>query len=354
MLRFVQPAAAYEAQVMAYRRAFLNRGDEMDGCAGLERCNTYAEWLDFDKRLKALYGDGCVPSTVYLAVRETDNTLVGMVDCRHCLSEFLLNYGGHIGYSVHPEQRRKGYAKEMLRFAVDEFYRPRGVARVLVTCDRDNEASRRTILANGGRMENDVPDEPGLGKSGWIERYWIACAERTGHENEKRMETERLILRPLREEDAADVLEWVGDPVVNRYMPYTLYKDVAQVKAWIASISEMENEFGFVLKDTGKVIGSGSVTWNPYKNAYELGYNLNRAYWAQGYATEAARAMLDWARTVLNARDFIAAHVTANAASGKVLQKCGFRFDHFGHYGRFDGSETFEASFYTLHLEKRI
>lgn len=346
MLKFVRPTAAYEAQVMAYRRAFLHGGEEMDGCAGLERCETYDEWLAFDTRLKALYGDGYVPSTVFLAVREADDTLVGILDCRHFLSEFLLNYGGHIGYSVHPAQRSKGYAKEMLRFAVEHFYKPRGVAWVLVICDRDNEASRRTILANGGRLENEVPD----GADGWIQRYWIACAERTGQENEKRIETERLILRPLREDDAADAFEWLGDPVVNRYMPYPLYKDVAQARKWIASIAEEENEFGFVLKETGKMIGSGSVTWDPSKNAYDLGYNLARAYWGQGYATEAARAMLCWARTALNARDFTSAHVTANVASGKVLQKCGFRFERFGHYGRFDGSEMFDASFYTLHV----
>ncbi len=352
MLKLVRPTAAYEAQVMAYRRAFLDSGDDLDGCAGLEHCQTYAEWLDFDTRLKALYGDGCVPSTVYLAVREADDTLVGMIDCRHFLSDFLLSYGGHIGYSVHPAHRRKGYAKEMLALALDAYYRPRGVARVLVTCDRDNEASRRTILANGGRMENEVADEPGLGKSGWIQRYWIACAEGNMDGKEKKIQTERLILRPLRVTDAADVFEWAGDPVVNRYMPYPLYQNAAQAEAWIAGIAEAENEFGFALRSTGKVIGSGSITWDPQRNVYELGYNLNRAYWGQGYATEAAKAMLHWAHTVLNAHDFAAEHVTANAASGRVLQKCGFQFDHFGQYSRFDGSETFDASFYTLRLSE--
>lgn len=350
MLKLVRPTAAYEAQVMAYRRAFLDSGDDLDGCAGLERCESYAVWLDFDTRLKALYGDGCVPSTVYLAVREADDTLVGMIDCRQFLSDFLLNYGGQIGYSVHPAHRRKGYAKEMLALALYEHYRPRGVARVLVTCDRDNEASRRTILANGGRMENEVVDEPGLGKCGWIQRYWISCAEGNVDGIEKKIQTERLILRPLRVTDAADVFEWVGDPVVNRYMPYPLYQNVAQVEDWIARIPEAENEFGFALRSTGKVIGSGSITWDPQRNVYELGYNVSRAYWGLGYATEAAKAMLHWAHTMLNARDFAAEHVTVNAASGRVLQKCGFQFDHFGQYSRFDGSETFDASFYSLRL----
>ena len=52
----------------------------------------------------------------------------------------------------------------------------------------------------------------------------------------RRIETERLILRPLTTEDADDVFEWVGDPIVNRFMPYNLYANVEQIKEWIASI----------------------------------------------------------------------------------------------------------------------
>lgn len=168
---------------------------------------------------------------------------------------------------------------------------------------------------------------------------------------DREIETRRLQLRPLTKEDAPDVFEWVGDPVVNRYMRYALYQNVGQAEEWIASIEEDENEFAFCLKDTHKVIGSGSVTWNPKENAYELGYNLNRAFWGKGYATEAAKAMLQWAYRELRARDFFASHANANTASGRVIEKCGFQFDHYGQYSRFDGSETFEASFYTMHLE---
>ena len=164
------------------------------------------------------------------------------------------------------------------------------------------------------------------------------------------IETQRLILRPLRVSDAADVFEWVGDPVVNRYMPYALYQNVRQVEVWIASLGD-KDEFGFCLKETGKVIGAGSVTMNPEENAYELGYNLNRAFWGNGYATEASRAMIQWAYHQRGARDFYACHATANAASGRVILKCGFQFVRHSQYDRYDGSETFDSSCYTLHLD---
>ena len=165
------------------------------------------------------------------------------------------------------------------------------------------------------------------------------------------IETERLILRPLTVSDAKDVFEWVGDPIVNRFMPYPVYESIDQVERWISSLNNCKNEFGFCLKDTGKVIGSGSITFDSDKNAYELGYNINRAFWGNGYATEASKAMLQWAYQELGARDFCAAHATANVASGNVIKKCGFQFEQKGQYSRYDGSETFDATFYTMHLD---
>lgn len=168
---------------------------------------------------------------------------------------------------------------------------------------------------------------------------------------DKIIETERLLLRPLVREDAGDVFEWVGDPIVNTYMPYSLYQNIGQVGEWIGSLEDDDNEFAFCLKDIHKVIGSGSITFDPPSKAYELGYNLNRAFWGKGYATEAAKAMIQWAYHTLQVRDFVARHANANAASGNVIKKCGFLFDHYGQYSRFDGSKTFDASFYTMHLD---
>ena len=164
------------------------------------------------------------------------------------------------------------------------------------------------------------------------------------------IETERLILRPLTAADAEDAYEWQSDPEVNRYMVYPLYTDVEKTRAWIESLPPDEGEFGFQLKATGKVIGAGGVKYVEAENAWELGYNLNREYWGRGYCTEASKALLQWAYEVHGARDFIACHATANAASGNVLRKCGFQFVKYGRYSRYDGSETFEASFYRMKM----
>ena len=172
-LILVKPSVEYKEQVMNYKKIFEENTQSFDGCAGLEDVNSYTEWLDFNKRLKNKYGNEYVPSTVYLAIRKKDNKLIGIIDLRHKLSNFLYNYGGNIGYSVIIEERRKGYAKEMLRLVLEKC-KEFNIPKVLLTCDKENIASRKTILSNGGILENEIKDNRYLSKSGIIQRYWIS------------------------------------------------------------------------------------------------------------------------------------------------------------------------------------
>ena len=172
-LMLVRPSKLYAEQVMSYKEEMLQCGDSFDGCAGLEDVQSFDEWIDFERRLREKYKSGYVPSEVFLAVRRKDDFVVGMIDFRHPLSDFLKNFGGNIGYSVRPSERRKGYASEMLGLVLP-FCRAFGESKVLVTCDKRNVASQRTIIKNGGVMENEIVDTVGLSKSGIIQRFWIS------------------------------------------------------------------------------------------------------------------------------------------------------------------------------------
>ncbi|MBQ8201081.1 MAG: GNAT family N-acetyltransferase [Clostridia bacterium] len=169
-LRLVVPDASLTDEINAYRKAMLDAGSSMDGCGSL--CRHEADvWLIVNDLMtrEETCPEGWVPATQYAAVRVCDGHIVGMIQLRHRFNDFLREYGGHIGYSVHPDERRKGYAHWMLS-QVLPLARARGMERVLVTCDADNEASRRTILSCGGVFDRTAY-EPG--EQVTLERYWI-------------------------------------------------------------------------------------------------------------------------------------------------------------------------------------
>lgn len=169
----VRCAPAYAAQIASYRQECLDTGSRMDGCGPLRRMEDPMDWVRWCQSWDT---DGALPTdmdwvrtTQFLYIRASDSKMVGTIQVRHTLNQMLAAYGGHIGYSVRPSERRKGYAARMLG-EVLPFCRQLGLARVLITCTPDNEASRWTILANGGVYESTV-FEADRGRE--LERYWI-------------------------------------------------------------------------------------------------------------------------------------------------------------------------------------
>ncbi|MCI8623234.1 MAG: GNAT family N-acetyltransferase [Provencibacterium sp.] len=111
---------------------------------------------------------GWVPGTTFFGLDTDRDILVGAVNVRRRLNPSLLLDGGHIGDGVRPSERRKGYATALIGLAL-EFCRSIGLGRVLMTCDRENVGSAKSILRNGGVLENEWEKENGA----VVQRYWI-------------------------------------------------------------------------------------------------------------------------------------------------------------------------------------
>ena len=142
----------------------------------------YKEGMPFSRYLEVLVeqehgvklAPNHVPSTFLFAFVGT--RIVGRVSIRHSLNASLERVGGHIGYVVVPEFRRRGYATTILRLSIQIAHEKRGIRRILVTCDDDNVGSIRTIEKNGGMLENIITG-PDLNKP--KRRYWIEEANYT-------------------------------------------------------------------------------------------------------------------------------------------------------------------------------
>ncbi len=111
--------------------------------------------------------NGWVPDTTLFCLDKDRNILIGAVNIRHYLNDALLKTGGHIGDGVRPSERRKGYATAMIALALDEC-KKLGIDKVLICCNKENIGSAKSIINNGGILENEIEVD------GHIEqRYWI-------------------------------------------------------------------------------------------------------------------------------------------------------------------------------------
>ena len=155
-IRLIKPSKEYLTQIKDYRNEFLTLNSSMDGCGPLTRTENPEEWLEQVDLIskKETVPKEFVQATQFLCIREEDNRLVGMIQVRHYFNDYLEKFGGHIGYSVRATERRKGYAKKMLKDCL-EYCKELKLEKVLVTCIESNEGSRKTILASGGVYEKN-------------------------------------------------------------------------------------------------------------------------------------------------------------------------------------------------------
>ena len=134
------------------------------------------DYHDFDTYLERLElktaTEDKVPDSMFFLLDEERDRLLGAVNIRHYLNDALLQGGGHIGDGIRPSERRKGYATELVRLALIEC-KKLGIRRVLMTCDKDNVGSAKSILRNGGVLENEFVNEEGNVE----QRYWIDLDE---------------------------------------------------------------------------------------------------------------------------------------------------------------------------------
>jgi len=177
------------------------------------------------------------------------------------------------------------------------------------------------------------------------------------------IETERLILRPLTFADAKAAYHgWTGDTEVAKYVSWLPHHSIDEAIEWLREIAWKYDDagniapndnyiWGFVLKETGALFGSGGLIWEEDWQLFQVGYNIMTTHWSRGYTTEAMRAILRFASENLGIKKVSGGHAKENVASARVIEKLGFVYDRDDITPHVDGVRSFDSREYLLELE---
>ena len=204
-----------------------------------------SDYHDFDNYLENLElkeaRDGLVPDSTFFCLDLDRNIFVGAVNIRHYLNENLCKSGGHIGDGIRPSERRKGYATAMIGLALEEC-RKLGINKVLMTCDKTNIGSAKSIMNNGGVLKSEFEE------NGEIEqRYWITLYEEP-------VESGRLSIQVAQIADAKKLLA-IYAPYV-RETAITFEYEVPTIEEFAVRIAHTLERYPYlVAKYNGEIVG---------------------------------------------------------------------------------------------------
>jgi ribosomal-protein-alanine N-acetyltransferase len=174
------------------------------------------------------------------------------------------------------------------------------------------------------------------------------------------LQTQRLILRPLNFSDAEVAFSgWTGDVEVAKYVSWLPHHSIEETIEWLKEIEWKQKDdgtfaandnyiWGFVLKETGKLFGSGGLIWEESYQLFQIGYNIKKPHWNCGYTTEAMKTVLDFAAKNLGIKKLAARCAKENLASAKVIEKLGFIHEKDDVTHHVDGNRHFDSSVYFL------
>ena len=168
-LEFRKPSTKDIQEIADFKKEFQESDSGMDGTGILFRSSP-EEWLEYIDQMEARDNPNTVPCLQFGLYEKDSGRLLGFIQIRLELKGYLVKFGGHIGYCVRPSERRKGYAKTMLKSAL-AVCRKEGLEKVLITCLEDNIGSAKTIESCGGTFESTVYDD--MNYKANMKRFWI-------------------------------------------------------------------------------------------------------------------------------------------------------------------------------------
>lgn len=149
-LILVKPSKNLEENIREYKQEYFDFGEtNINGSCGIARSDNFDEWLELVLSIEKDKLRNNVHASTFFSVRKSDNKIIGSIQLRHFLTDALEKHGGHIGYGIRPTERRKGYGKQQLQLVL-EVAKKMEIPKVMISCEKDNVASRQTAISCGG------------------------------------------------------------------------------------------------------------------------------------------------------------------------------------------------------------
>ena len=252
-----------------------------------------------------------------------------------------------------------GYTAEALGAVVDFFW-DTGVDRLFAAHSEQNPASGRVLGKVGFEYRyQDAYQKPDGARE--PASFYRLKRPRPRHVGTRPIETERLRLRRFTMDDAGPMYHgWATDGDVTRYMSWDPHQNLEETRSllreWVDGYQNPES-YNWAIEETatGALIGSIGVLCKPEDHIptaeWQPGYCLAKPYWGKGYATEALLAVMDYFTRCTGITDLYCCHATGNPASGRVMEKAGFVYDHDGTITKFSGA-VLPAKYYLYHPQE--
>lgn len=171
-LELIKPDTGFIKEIENYRKEFNLPSNGIEGTSFLMAFDDINQWLEqlklYEKE-ETLPNKEYVPAEQFILIRKSNNKIIGMSSLRTRLNEYLLNFGGNIGYSIAPSERKKGYGRLLLKKTLLKAT-DIGLNNILVTCRDTNLGSIKIIESNSGILINKVYEEE---EKEWMRRYQI-------------------------------------------------------------------------------------------------------------------------------------------------------------------------------------
>ena len=249
--------------------------------------------------------------------------------------------GREIGYVLSKDYWGKGLMPEAVKAVIDHCFHE--LQFDWLTCGHFlwNDQSRRVVEKCGFQYVKDVIHQTRFGTQEQTKLYVFENKEKIIRQMTApvdaasiSLETERLYLRPVNQNDLTDIHETVSDSEVAVSAGFAVSENMeASVKRMLEYMDDNET-LALILKENNKMVGTVSLQkrdWTIYPidrklKGRELGFDLNRNYWGQGLMPEAVKVVTHYCFTKLGYDFLTAGYFPGNQKSERVIEKCGFRF----------------------------